>query len=59
MGFAWDALGNQKFVVRAGFGVMYDRIYNNLFENIRFNPPYFSDNQIGANFSGGPVIRHY
>ena len=53
MGFAWDVLGTQKLVVRAGFGVMYDRIYNNLFENIRFNPPYFSDNQVGY-FTGIP-----
>lgn len=47
LGFAWDILGNQKLVLRAGAGIMFDRIYNNVFENIRFNPPYFSDNQIG------------
>jgi len=46
LGFAWDVMGTQKFVVRAGYGIMYDRIYNNLFENIRFNPPYFSINQV-------------
>ena len=51
-GFAWDVFGNQKFVVRAGAGLMYDRIYNNVFENIRFNPPFFSDNDI---FGVGPV----
>ena len=57
VGFAWDVMGNQKFVVRAGAGVMYDRIYNNTFENIRFNPPYFSDNQIGLfiNGVGAPI----
>lgn len=57
VGFAWDVMGNQKFVVRAGAGVMYDRIYNNLFENIRFNPPFFSDNQIGIfiNGVGAPI----
>ena len=57
VGFAWDVLGTQKVVVRGGFGVMYDRIYNNLFENIRFNPPYFSDNQVGY-FTGisGSVV---
>jgi hypothetical protein len=55
IGFAWDVFGTQKFVVRAGAGIMYDRIYNNLFENIRFNPPYFSDNQIGIFANGHPV----
>jgi hypothetical protein len=54
-GFAWDMLGNSKLVMRAGAGIMYDRIWNNLFENIRFNPPYFSDNQIGAYGNGVPV----
>ena len=59
LGFALDVLGNRKLVLRAGAGIMYDRIYNNVFENIRFNPPYFSDNQIGLfrNVSGGGPIR--
>ena len=55
LGFAYDVLGNQKLVLRAGSGVMYDRLYNNVFENIRFNPPYFSDNQIGTPYNGVPV----
>jgi outer membrane receptor protein involved in Fe transport len=55
IGFAWDVFGTQKFVLRAGAGLMYDRIYNNLFENIRFNPPYFSDNQIGIAANGHAV----
>jgi hypothetical protein len=53
-GLSYDVFGNQKFVVRAGAGVMYDRIWNNLFENIRFNPPYFSDNQTGWDINGVP-----
>jgi len=52
LGFAFDVFGNQKLVMRAGAGIMYDRIYNNVFENIRFNPPYFSDNQV---FGVGPI----
>jgi len=55
LGFAYDLRGNQKLVLRAGAGVMYDRIYNNVFENIRFNPPYFSDNQIGTYINGNPA----
>ena len=58
VGFAWDVMGTQKFVVRGGFGVMYDRLYNNVFENIRFNPPFFSDNQIGVFINGNPATAN-
>jgi hypothetical protein len=54
VGFAFDAMGNQKFVVRGGFGISYDRMYNNIFENIRFNPPFFAFSLIG--FISGPPI---
>jgi hypothetical protein len=47
IGFAWDMLGNQKLVLRGGWGTFYDRIYNNVFENIRFNPPFFADEVAG------------
>jgi len=55
LGFAYDLRGNQKLLLRAGAGIMYDRIYNNVFENIRFNPPYFSDNTIGYVTNKVPV----
>jgi hypothetical protein len=55
LGFAYDVRGNRKLVLRAGAGIMYDRIYNNVFENIRFNPPFFSDNQIGTYMNGIPA----
>jgi hypothetical protein len=48
IGFAYDLLGNQKVVVRGGFGINYDRLYNNVFENIRFNPPDFAIGLLGA-----------
>ena len=47
LGFAWDVMGNQKLVFRAGGGFFYDRIYNNVFENIRFNPPFFAFSTLG------------
>src|SRR5262249_41244054 len=52
VGFAFDVLGNQKIVVRAGGGVFYDRLYNNVFENIRFNPPFYADETAGI-FTAG------
>jgi hypothetical protein len=54
IGFAWDTFGNQKFIVRAGYGIGYDRMYNNIFENIRFNPPFFCFCGFGAFINGVP-----
>ena len=52
VGFALDTMGNQKVVLRGGFGIGYDRLYNNVYENIRFNGPRFLDNTFGAGFNG-------
>ena len=40
LGIAWQPLGN-RFVVRAGYGIFYDRVYGNLLANNQgANPPY-------------------
>jgi len=58
VGFAWDVMGNQKLIFRAGGGFYYDRIWNNLFENIRFNPPFFANAVLGQLGAGpaGPIV---
>ena len=55
LGFSYDTMGNGKLVLRGGFGVGYDRLYNNVYENIRFNGPHFVDNTAGYGY-GAPGI---
>ncbi len=58
VGFSVDPRGDGKLAIRGGFGIGFDRLYNNVYENIRFNTPHFSDNTIGALVNGvvaGPL----
>jgi carboxypeptidase family protein len=61
VGFAWDVWGSQKLILRGGAAISYDRIWNNLFENIRFNAPFFSFATVGffgggAGLPAGPLV---
>nr|MBA2302194.1 TonB-dependent receptor [Acidobacteriota bacterium] len=42
LGMSWDPFGNRKLAIRGGFGLAYDRLFNNSITNIRFNPPFYS-----------------
>ncbi|MFQ5663732.1 MAG: TonB-dependent receptor domain-containing protein [Terriglobia bacterium] len=55
LGFSYDVLGTQKVIIRGGGGVFYDRMWNNLFENIRFNQPFFCFCGFGAFINGIPA----
>jgi hypothetical protein len=58
-GFSYDLLGNAKLVMRGGFGIGFDRLYNNVYENIRFNAPHFADNNFGALDNGVAAAPAY
>jgi len=55
IGIAYDVFGNGKLALRGGFGIGFDRLYNNVYENLRFNTPRYSDNSIGAAIGSAPA----
>ncbi len=57
LGLSYDTFGNGKLVLRGGYGIGYDRLYNNVYENIRFNGPHFVDNVAGL-YGGAAGISY-
>ncbi len=41
VGFAYDVLGNGSMSVRGGFGISYDRLFDNIWSNGAWNPPFY------------------
>jgi hypothetical protein len=56
VGFAWDVFGDGKTSLRSGFGVAYEGTLYNPLSNSRWNPPYYSFNNV-SNFLAGDVDK--
>jgi hypothetical protein len=42
VGFANDLFGDGKMSVRAGFGISFDRLFDNIWSNGAWNPPFYA-----------------
>lgn len=64
LGVSWDPWGDGRLAIRGGYGIAYERLFNNSITNIRFNPPFYSfavanptnvASQAGVRIAYGPM----
>jgi hypothetical protein len=55
-GFAYDVFGDGKMAVRGGFAISYDRLFDNIWSNGAWNPPFYA--LLDHDATAGDVISY-
>ena len=55
-GFAYDVLGDGRMSVRGGFAISYDRLFDNIWSNGAWNPPFYA--LLDHDATAGDVINY-
>ena len=58
LGFAWDIFGDGKTALRGGAALSYEGTLYNPLSNTRWNPPYYSENEV-VNFLAFPDSKEH
>jgi hypothetical protein len=56
VGFAYDVMGDGKMAVRGGFGISFDRLFDNIWSNGAWNPPFYA--LLDHDATGGDTVYY-